>query len=48
MLKKIGASGRMINQTILRQPLIYFFLPFVMAVIHGVVGVKVMNSLGLV
>ncbi|MDR6550157.1 ABC transporter permease [Paenibacillus qinlingensis] len=44
MLRKIGATEGMINQTIFRQTFLYFFLPFVVAVMHSIVGVKVMND----
>ncbi|WP_181907234.1 ABC transporter permease [Cohnella lupini] len=44
ILKKIGATDKMINRTIFKQTFIYFFLPFAVAVIHTIAGVKVMND----
>lgn len=42
MLKKIGVTGKMINKTIFVQTLIYFVLPLALAVLHSVIGSKVM------
>lgn len=44
ILKKIGASEKMINKTIFMQTSIYFLVPFVLAIIHSIVGIKVMND----
>lgn len=43
-LKRIGANDKMINKTIFIQTLIYFTLPLVLAFIHSVVGIKVVNE----
>ncbi|SDW23034.1 putative ABC transport system permease protein [Paenibacillus sp. CF384] len=44
ILKKIGATDKMINQTIFKQTLIYFIVPFLVAVMHTVVGLRIMNE----
>lgn len=43
-LKRIGANDKMINKTIFIQTLIYFTLPLILAFIHAVVGIKVVNE----
>ena len=43
-LKRIGANDKMINKTIFIQTLIYFTLPLILAFIHSVVGIKVVNE----
>lgn len=43
-LKRIGASDKMINKTILIQTLIYFTLPVALAFIHALVGIDVAND----
>lgn len=43
-LKRIGASKRMINRTIFIQTLIYFSLPVILALIHSIVGVILVNK----
>lgn len=43
-LKKIGADEKMINKTIFTQTCIYFSLPILLALIHSVVGIKVMSD----
>lgn len=43
-LKRIGANDKMINKTIFIQTLIYFTLPLVLAFIHSIVGIKVVNE----
>ena len=44
-LKRIGANEKMINKTIFIQTLIYFSLPVILALIHSVIGIKVVNEL---
>ncbi|MEG0297311.1 MAG: FtsX-like permease family protein [Clostridium sp.] len=44
VLKKIGASKKMINKTIFVQTLILFMLPLSLALVHSVVGIKVVND----
>ncbi|MCS4473088.1 ABC transporter permease [Clostridium botulinum] len=43
-LKKIGANSKMIDKTIFIQTLIYFTLPMILALIHSVIGIKVIND----
>ncbi len=43
-LKRIGASKEMINKTIFKQTLIYFMIPLVLAIIHSIVGIRVIND----
>ena len=43
-LKRIGASKKMINKTIFIQTLINFSLPVILALIHSVIGVMVVNK----
>ncbi|MBE6069137.1 MAG: ABC transporter permease [Clostridium lundense] len=43
-LKKIGATEKMINKSILIQNLIYFMVPLVLAIIHSIVGINVANE----
>lgn len=44
-LKKIGATEKMINKSILVQNLIYFMAPLALAIIHSVIGISVTNEL---
>ena len=43
-LRKIGATKKMINKSILYQVGVFFVLPLTLAVIHSFVGIKVVNS----
>jgi len=43
-LKGIGANKKMINKTIFLQTLIYFSLPVILALIHSIVGILVVNK----
>jgi len=43
-LKRIGASKKMINKTIFIQTLVHFSLPVILALIHSVIGVIVVNE----
>ncbi|TKI74988.1 FtsX-like permease family protein [Bacillus mycoides] len=43
-LKRIGSNGTMINKTIFIQTFIYFSLPVILALIHSVVGIYVVND----
>ncbi|WP_024614368.1 FtsX-like permease family protein [Clostridium sp. Ade.TY] len=43
-LRRIGAPESMINKTIFIQTLSYFMLPLVLAIVHSVVAIKVVNS----
>jgi putative ABC transport system permease protein len=44
-LKKIGATEKMINKSILVQTLIYFMVPLALAIIHSAVGITVANKM---
>lgn len=44
VLKKIGASKKMINKTIFLQVLTYFSIPLILALIHSIVGITVFNK----
>lgn len=43
-LKRIGANKKMIDKTIFTQTLIYFSLPVILALIHSIIGVTVVNK----
>jgi putative ABC transport system permease protein len=43
-LKRIGVNRNMINKTIFIQTLIYFSLPMILALIHSIVGITVVNK----
>ncbi|MBB6623363.1 FtsX-like permease family protein [Clostridium gasigenes] len=43
-LKRLGANKKMIDKTIFIQTLIYFSLPVILALIHSVVGIVVVND----
>ena len=43
-LKRIGANKKMIDKTIFAQTFIYFSLPVILALIHSVVGIAVIND----
>lgn len=43
-LKRIGANKKMINKTIFIQIFIYFSLPIILALIHSVIGIIVVND----
>ncbi|EJP96739.1 FtsX-like permease family protein [Bacillus cereus] len=43
-LKRIGSNGTMIDKTIFIQTFIYFSLPVILALIHSVVGIYVVND----
>lgn len=45
ILNKIGTEQRMINRSILLQIAIYFMMPLALAVVHSVVGIKMVNTL---
>lgn len=45
ILNKLGAEKKMVNQSILFQLSIYFFMPLLLAIVHSVVGIQVVNSL---
>lgn len=42
-LKKIGVNDRLINKSILQQNLMYFMIPLVLAIIHSIIGMIVIN-----
>lgn len=43
-LKRLGASKKSINKTIFAQTLVYFSIPVILALVHSVVGIKVVND----
>ncbi|MFV3012737.1 FtsX-like permease family protein [Clostridium botulinum] len=43
-LKRIGANSKMIDKTIFLQTLIYFTLPMILALIHSMIGIKVISD----
>ncbi len=43
-LKRIGANKKMINKTIFIQTLAYFSLPVILALIHSMVVIKIIND----
>lgn len=43
-LKRIGATKTMINKVVFNQVLIYFALPVILALVHSVVGILVVNK----
>ncbi|QXE19020.1 FtsX-like permease family protein [Clostridium sp. 001] len=43
-LKRIGANKKMIDKTIFIQTLIYFSLPVMLAIIHSIIGISVVNG----
>lgn len=45
ILNKLGAEKHMVNQSILFQLSIYFFMPLLLAVVHSIVGIQVVNSI---
>lgn len=45
ILDKIGTSKSMQNHSILLQLGIYFFMPLLLAIVHSVVGIRVVNSI---
>lgn len=45
ILDKIGVSPSMMNHSVLEQLGIYFFMPLVLAIIHSIVGIRVVNSI---
>ncbi|PEE31564.1 ABC transporter [Bacillus toyonensis] len=42
-LKRIGSNGTMIDKTIFIQTFVYFSLPVILALIHSIVGIYVVN-----
>ncbi len=45
ILNKLGAEKRMVNQSVLFQLSIYFFMPLLLAIVHSIVGIQVVNSI---
>lgn len=44
LLKKIGAEKSMINRALFTQICIYFIVPLSLAIVHSIVGIKVIND----
>lgn len=45
LLRKIGVDDKMINKSILTQVGIYFIMPLSLAIVHSVVGLKIVSNL---
>lgn len=45
ILNKIGAEGKMLAHSLLLQLSIYFFMPLLLAVVHSIVGIQVVNMI---
>lgn len=45
ILNKIGAEKHMISQSVFLQLSIYFFMPLLLAVVHSIVGIQVVNTI---
>ena len=43
-LKKIGATKKLINKSILEQVAIFFMLPLILAITHSIIAIKVINE----
>ncbi|HDR8141895.1 ABC transporter [Bacillus thuringiensis] len=43
-LKRIGSNGTMIDKTIFIQTFVYFSLPVILALIHSIIGIYVINN----
>lgn len=43
-LKKIGATKKLINKSILEQVAIFFMLPLILAIIHSIIAIRVINE----
>ena len=44
LLKKIGAEKSMLNKAIFTQIGIYFLVPLSLAIVHSIIGIKVLND----
>lgn len=45
LLRKIGVEEKMMNQSLVTQIFIYFMMPLSLAIVHSLVGIKVVNNL---
>lgn len=45
ILNKIGAEKHMISQSIFLQLSIYFFMPLLLAIVHSIIGIQVVNTI---
>lgn len=45
VLNKIGTEKTMMNQSVFFQLSLYFFVPLLLAIVHSIVGIQVVNSL---
>ena len=43
-LKKIGVPKRMINKSIMREVLVFFLSPLILAIVHSIIGIKVVQG----
>lgn len=45
ILSKIGTDQKMINKTIFLEIAVYFILPLLLAIVHSIVGIQIVNNL---
>lgn len=45
ILNKLGAEKKMVNQSVFFQLSIYFFMPMLLAIVHSIVGIQVVNMI---
>lgn len=45
ILSKIGTDQKMINRTIFLEIAVYFILPLLLAIVHSIVGIQIVNNL---
>lgn len=45
MLRKIGVTKKVVNKAIFRQILIYFMMPLLLAIVHSIFGIQVVNQI---
>ena len=45
ILEQMGADDKMIRKSILLQLLMYFIIPLVLAIVHSIVGIQVVNTI---
>ncbi len=43
LLRKLGAEESMVNRALISQTAIYFFIPLLLAIVHSIVGLTVVN-----
>ena len=45
ILNKIGTDQKMINRTIFLEIAVYFLLPLLLAIVHSIVGIQIVNNI---